>query len=253
MSDRILEICVDSAEGLAAAIAGGANRIELCAALPLGGLTPPLSFMRRAASASIPVNAMIRPRAGDFVFGDADVALMLADIDDAAATGLAGVVLGASLSDGRLDEACLRTLHRRAASLGLSTTLHRAFDLAPDSPAALELAVSIGFDRILTSGGAATALLGLDRLAELYAAAHGRISLMPGAGVTPDTIRTIASRLAVMEMHASASEPAHCAAPNVRAFGFGGTNARRTSAEIVRALQRAWQESGHTDAAPVHD
>ncbi len=253
MTAHILEICVDSTEGLAAAIAGGANRIELCAALSLGGLTPPLSFMRRAANTSIPVNAMIRPRAGDFVFGEADVALMLADIDDAAAAGLAGVVLGASLSDGRLDEACLRTLHRRAVSLGLSTTLHRAFDLAPDSDAALELAVSIGFDRILTSGGAATALLGLDRLAELCISARGRISLMPGAGVTPDTIRTIASRLAVTEMHASASEPAQCAAPNVREFGFHGANARRTSADIVRAMQRAWREPGRSDAAPARD
>ena len=243
MSRRILEICVDSAAGLAAAVAGGADRIELCSALALGGLTPARSLMQAATKAPIPVNAMVRPRAGDFVFGEAEVALMLADIDDAHEAGLAGVVLGASRADARLDEASLGRLHDHAATLGLSTTLHRAFDLAPDLEAALATAIGLGFDRILTSGGATTALAGLDRLAALHQAADGRIVLMPGSGVRPQTIRTIAQRLPATEMHASAAEPVPATSPRLHELGFDSAAPRRTSAAIVRDLQRAWAEA----------
>lgn len=243
MNRRILEICIDTASGLAAAIAGGADRIELCSALALGGLTPARSLMQAAATAPIPVHAMVRPRAGDFVFAPAEVDLMLGDIDDAHAAGLAGVVLGASLADDRLDEACLRRLHDHAATLGLSTTLHRAFDLAPDLAAALETAIGLGFDRILTSGGALTAPAGLDRLADLHAAAQGRIVVMPGSGIRPDTIGLVARRLPVGEMHASASQPAAAGSPRLGDFGFDSGAPRRTSAEIVGQLQRAWRES----------
>lgn len=242
MSARILEICVDSAGGLQAAIAGGADRIELCAALALGGLTPAKSLMRAAAKAPVPVHAMVRPRAGDFVFSAAEIELMLADIDDAHAAGLAGVVFGASRPDNQLDEDGLRHLHDRAATLGLSTTLHRTFDLAPDLEEALECAIGLGFDRVLTSGGAPTALAGLDRLAALHAAAGGRIGLMPGSGIRPDTIRLVAGRLPVTELHASASEPAPGASPRIRELGFDGAAPRRTSEQIVRELKRAWQE-----------
>ena len=241
MNRRTLEICVDCADGLAAAIAGGADRIELCAALALGGLTPTASLMRLGARAPIPVHAMIRPRAGDFVFGADEVDLMLRDIDDARAAGLAGVVLGVSLPDDRLDETRLRRLRDHAAALGLSTTLHRAFDLAPDLDAALESAIGLGFNRVLTSGGAPTALAGLDTLAHLWQAARGRLSIMPGAGIRPDTIRAIAARMPATDMHASASEPAPVATPRHRDFGFAAAAPRRTSATIVADLQRAWQ------------
>ena len=251
MSRRILEICVDDAAGLAAAIAGGADRIELCAALALGGLTPAKSLMRAAAQAPIPVHAMIRPRAGGFVFGAAEVDLMRADIDDAHAAGLAGVVLGASLPDNTLDEACLSRLQEHAAALGLSTTLHRAFDLVPDLDAALESAIALGFDRVLTSGGASTAVAGLDRLAELHAAARGRIILMPGPGIRADTIGTIAARLPVAEIHASASEPVPVS-PRLSELGFDSDAPRRTSQEAVHALQRAWQEIADEGGNPPH-
>ena len=249
MSRRILEICVDSTGGLAAALAGGADRIELCAALALGGLTPTASLMRTAAHAPVPVHAMIRPRAGDFVFSESDIAVMLADIDDAHAAGLAGVVLGASRPDGQLDEALLQRLHDHATALGLATTLHRAFDLAPDLGDALESAIRIGFARVLTSGGAETAPAGLDRISELHEAARGRIVVMPGSGVRPDTIGTIARRVPVTEMHASASEASPDASPRLAAFGFDGVAPRRTSERIVVDLKNAWQAiiDGHAD------
>ncbi|HCO54934.1 MAG TPA: copper homeostasis protein CutC, partial [Pelagibacterium sp.] len=123
MPEPILEICVDDAAGLAAAISGGADRIELCSSLALGGLTPTPGLMALAATSPIPVYAMIRPRAGDFVFSRDDVATMETDIDAARSAGLSGVVLGATHPDGRLDTAILERLVTRASGLGL--TLHR--------------------------------------------------------------------------------------------------------------------------------
>ena len=158
MARVLVEVCLDSAEGLAEAVAGGADRIELCAALAVGGLTPSAGLMQAAARCPVPVLAMIRPRAGDFVFSPAEVAIMLADIAAARAAGLAGVVLGASLPGGRLDRAILARLTDAAS--GLDLTLHRAFDLVPDIAPAIELAADLGFRRILTSGQAATAAEG---------------------------------------------------------------------------------------------
>ena len=159
MADILLEVCVDSAEGLAAAIGGGADRIELCSSLELGGLTPSFGLMRFAARQPLPVYAMIRPRAGDFVFDANELAIMRDDIAMARESGLAGVVLGASRSDGRLDADMLAELVGHSYGMGL--TLHRAFDCAgPDFGDALDLAIGLGFERILTSGGAASAVGG---------------------------------------------------------------------------------------------
>ena len=149
MTRPLLEICVDTAAGLDAAIKGGADRIELCSALEVGGLTPTPGLIAYARTSPIPVYAMVRPRPGDFVFDVSDAATMLDDIRAVADAGLAGVVLGASLPDGQLDCATLQTLC--AAAQGLGTTLHRAFDLVPDFDAALEMAVNLRFERVLTS------------------------------------------------------------------------------------------------------
>ena len=169
-----LEICIDSPAGLAAAISGGADRIELCSALALGGLTPSPGLMALAAKAPIPVHALIRPRAGDFTFTEAEIAAMEADIDAARAAGLKGVVLGASHPDGTLDSETLSRLIARAKNLEL--TLHRAFDLVPDFPRAVDAAIAMGFSRILTSGGAPRAIDGLETLKTIVAHAAGRIA-----------------------------------------------------------------------------
>ena len=123
MARVLIEVCVDCAEGLAEAVAGGADRIELCSALEVGGLTPSVGLMRTASGCGVPVYAMIRPRAGGFGFSQEDVAVMLADIAAAREAGLAGVVLGAMRGDG-LDGAMLGTL--TVAAQGMGTTLHRA-------------------------------------------------------------------------------------------------------------------------------
>ncbi len=235
MTKVLLEVCVEDAAGLAAAVAGGADRIELCSALSVGGLTPSAGLMALAAAVDIPVYAMIRPRAGDFVFGSDELAIMRDDIDAARAAGLAGVVLGANRADGRLDVAMLEQLSRHAAGLG--RTLHRAFDLVPDFAEAVETAVDLSFERILTSGGAKTAPDGIEALSDIIGIADGRISIMPGSGVTIDTIDSLLNRLAVHEVHSSCSRSEPAKSDRLVSLGFVPPSARMTDEGLVRALK----------------
>lgn len=230
-----LEVCVDDPDGLAAAIEGGADRIELCAALSVGGLTPTAGLMALAGPPRVPVYVMIRPRPGDFVFGAADLDMMRRDIDAVRDAGLAGVVLGASLADGQLDAPMLRKLTGHAAGLGL--TLHRAFDLVPDFTDAIELAVELGFERILTSGGARSAPQAIDRLVELTERGAGRLSIMPGSGVTLDTVDALLDRVPVSEVHSSCSVREPAQDQRLVDMGFVSAERRRTDAATVRAMK----------------
>ncbi len=232
----LLEVCVEDSAGLAAAIAGGADRIELCSALAVGGLTPSAGLMQEADRQALPCYAMIRPRAGNFVWSASDIAVMRSDIDMARRAGLAGVVLGASLPDGRLDRACLLDLVHHAEGLGL--TLHRAIDLVPDWPEAIALAIELGFERILTSGGSRTAPEGIDTLERLIALADGQVSIMPGSGINPQTAGALISRLSVTEIHASCSAEVASTDPQLVALGFAPPVERRTDRATVEALKR---------------
>lgn len=233
----LLEVCVDSAEGLASAIEGGAGRIELCSALELGGLTPLPSLMRIAARAPIPVYAMIRPHAGPFIFDKADEEAMMIDIDAVRTAGLAGVVIGANRPDGTLDMPLIHRLKAHAAGLG--STLHRAFDLVPDADQALEQAVELGCERILTSGCALKAADGLEALKRISAKAAGRISIMPGSGVRPGNVADILRATGASEVHASCSSRVGSIDPRAIAFGFEAAMTNRTDADIVRQMREA--------------
>jgi copper homeostasis protein len=237
MSGTLLEVCVDDAEGLAAAVAGGADRIELCAALELGGLTPSPGLVALAAKAKVPVRAMIRHRPGDFVFSDAEAEVVLADIAAVRAAGLEGVVLGASLPDGRLDDKLLARLV--AAASGMALTLHRAFDVVPDQAAALEIAIALGFDTILTSGGASNVTEGMDALGRIAAEAGDRITIMPGGGVSAETVPALRKTMTLRAAHGSCSVPAEPAAPSAQRLGFSSASRRKTSTQKVAALKAA--------------
>jgi copper homeostasis protein len=230
----LLEVCVDRADGLAAAVEGGADRVELCSALDFGGLTPSPGMMALAAEAEIPAYAMIRPHAGGFVFDRAAREIMLADIDAARDCGLAGVVLGASLPDGRLDVDLLSALVDRAKGMG--TTLHRAFDLVPDPLAALEQAIELRFERILTSGFKASAVEGAAAIATLVQHAGGRISIMAGSGIGPSNIVELL-RTGVCEVHGSCRGAAVEADPVTARFGFAPRWSAHTSAEVVKEMR----------------
>jgi copper homeostasis protein len=202
----LLEICVDDAAGLEAAIEGGADRVELCSVLELGGLTPTPGLIALASHANVPVRAMIRPRPGDFVFSESDLQAMLADIQAVRQAGLEGVVLGASLPDGRLDLETLGVL--ASAASGLKRTLHRAIDLVPDMAEAVEQAITLGFDTILTAGRARTAPEGVDQLALAHRIAAGRLTIMAGSGINADTAPSLLDRAPLTALHASCSENA---------------------------------------------
>jgi copper homeostasis protein len=241
-ADRILlEVCVDTPAGLAAAIAGGADRIELCAALALQGLTPAPGLMAQAASAPIPIYPMIRPRNGDFTYDAGDLDAMRRDIDAVRAYGLSGVVIGANRPDGELDLNVLRKLVEHSNGLGMS--LHRSFDLVPDQAKALEVAIDLGFERVLTSGGALTAQAGAERIAALVQQAAGRIGILAGAGVRPSNVAELVRRTGVREVHGSFGGPVPGADPasKLGEMGFVPPELRDTDqaavAEAVRILR----------------
>ncbi len=231
----LLEVVVDTLQSLEAALDGGADRIELCSALGLGGLTPSLGLMQAAAAATVPVYALIRPRAGDFVYDTSDLVVMRADIDAARDTGMAGVVIGANLSGGALDLDMLEALVLHADGLG--RTLHRAFDMTGEGmQAALDQAVDLEFERVLTSGGAESAPAGLARLHQLFDWAAGRIGIMPGAGITAESAARLAAALPLCEIHGSCSAMVAGHGDGAR---LGFLPHRLTSAVQVRAMKAA--------------
>lgn len=197
----LLEVCVDTIEGAASAARGGAGRIELCASLSEGGLTPSVGLMRAAARLPVPSYAMIRPRSGLFGFSEAEAEIMMADIAAARDAGLAGVVLGAQGPDGGLDVRLLSRLVSAAGDLGC--TLHRVIDVVPDPILALEQAMDLGFERVLTSGAEPFAPDGTGLIADMVMRANGRISVMPGCGLAADNVASVIVATGVAEVHAA--------------------------------------------------
>jgi copper homeostasis protein len=242
-----LEICVQDIQGIDAAVTGGADRIELCTALSVGGLTPPASLICLAADAPLPVHLLCRPREGDFVYTSTEQALIVEDMRSAAEAGLAGVVIGAN-AGAALDTPLLAALVAQARGLGdargapLSLTLHRAFDLCRDLPVAIETAIDLGFDRVLTSGGTPKAVDGVAMLTRLQRQAAGRIVILAGSGVSPPTLPAIL-RSGVTEVHASCRRADDTPPdPELLRFGFAAPDHARTNAGLVAELARALRD-----------
>ncbi len=231
----LLEVCVDSSEGLAAAINGGADRVELCSALELGGLTPTPGLIGQSTTSPIPIYAMIRPRPGNFVFAEADIDAMQREIDAVRAAGLAGVVFGANLANGELDYTTLERLTRQCHGLGV--TLHRAFDLVPDLAEAVDMAVDLGFERILTSGRSRTVPEGIDDLEMTFELAADRIKIMPGSGVNIGNAGALLDRIPFSEIHSSCAVILPPVSEAARRLGFETASQKQTSVELVRVLK----------------
>lgn len=202
MGRLLLEGCVDSYASAVAAAAGGAGRLELCANLCIGGTTPsPELFLQVRQAVGIPVNVLIRPRFGDFLYTEMELREMCGCIRRFASLGANGIVAGALTPDGGLDgEAMARLLD---AAGGLPFTLHRAFDMTRDPFAALEAAVRLGCRVILTSGQAAGAPQGAALLAALHRKAAGRIELMAGGGVKSGNIPALYRQTGLCSYHTS--------------------------------------------------
>lgn len=195
MSRILVEAAVESLSAALAAAEGGAHRIELCADLAQGGVTPDFPLLREClATLTIPVFVLVRPRAGDFSYTDAEHLTMLAQIKQARDAGAHGIVTGAA---DRLAELV-------AATQPLPVTFHRAFDVHGD----LEHAISLGFSRILTSGGAPTAPEGATQIARYVQQARGRITILPGGGINPSNVAQLVRETGVNEVHFSVQDAA---------------------------------------------
>jgi copper homeostasis protein len=196
----ILEISVESVGGAQAAERGGASRLELCADLSAGGVTPDAELMPAVrAAVSLPVFAMIRPRSGGFCYSDAEFAAMKNSIGVAQQAGLHGVVLGILTADHSIDVARTRELVEFATPLPV--TFHRAFDVSADLQKALADVLQTGAQRILSSGGAFDAFKGALTLAALRTAARGKIEIVPGTGINAGNIKEIARITRAREIH----------------------------------------------------
>lgn len=231
-----LEIAANSVASAMAAQAGGATRVELCAALELGGLTPSYATLALTRDKlTIPIHVLIRPRPGDFVYDDLECEAMLRDIECCKALGCDGVVLGALDAEGDVAMARCRALV--AAGHGMAVTFHRAFDVTHDPARALDDVIALGCGRLLTSGQHADALAGAPLIRTLAERARGRIAVMAGAGITPGNIAAIAAATGVREFHASAkrSRPASTHRGNPRLPGLSEASLH-TDADQVRAM-----------------
>ena len=200
---KTLEICAGSVESAIAARDGGAQRIELCAALEVGGVTPSAGLIAQARKVEgLTLNVIIRPRGGDFLYNDYEAACMEQDIHTCKQLGVDGVVIGALTAEGDIDTVTCKRLI--AAADGMSVTFHRAFDMCRDPRKALEELIAMGCNRVLTSGQTATALAGAPLLKELVEQAAGRIVIMPGCGVNSSNAGAILKATGATEIHASA-------------------------------------------------
>lgn len=241
----IYEICLDSVAGVRAAREAGAHRVELCADLMEGGVTPSLGMIRQARTVSgIKLHVIIRPRGGDFLFDDDEFEVMQADIQAAKAEGADGVVIGLLMPDGTIDAERTRTLV--ALARPLSVTFHRAFDMTPEPFDALETLIDLGIDRVLTTGQEASVMEGLPLLVQLIQHAAGRIIVMPGGGITHRNVERIVGAAHPEEIHFSAFEAAPSRMDFRREHIFMGGELRppeydrpATSAAIIRSVMEA--------------
>ena len=200
----LLEVIATSAEDCATAQAAGADRIELCCALALGGLTPSAALVQRArAATTLPLMMMLRPREGGFCYSAGEFTQMALDLKFGLAAGVDGFVFGCLTRDGAVD--ARRTAHLVTLAAGRQTVFHRAFDVTPDPFSALEILIDLGVTRVLTSGQAADALAGAVLIRRLVSQAGDRIQILPGAGITPANVVELMQQTGATQVHASCS------------------------------------------------
>lgn len=201
-----IEACVDSVTSALAAQDGGADRIELCDALAEGGVTPSAGKIALCRERlRIPIVVLIRPRAGDFLYGDTESEVMRRDILMAKGMGADGIAIGALKADGTIDVARMGAFIKAARPM--EVVFHRAFDGTPDALEALEALKALGVDRVLTSGQAKTALQGAGALREFVAAAEGRVTILAGGGVNEENAAELVRVSGVRELHIRGTVP----------------------------------------------
>ena len=249
---RELEICAETLQACEAARAGGADRIELCSALGEGGVTPSHGLLRAALAASKhPIHILLRPRGGNFVYSEAEFAVMRDDLQHAASIGVAGFVAGCLTAGGEVDEDRMGTLVKLAGNLPI--TFHRAFDHAADLDAAFDKVLACGCQRVLTSGGKPDVTQGMARLADLCSRAAGRLRIAAGGGVTLANAPELC-RIPRLDLHASLRTQSEAALSEDPLWQRPSVNGTDVSPGAVHALATLVHKSlalpaAHTGAA----
>ncbi len=198
----ILECCVDSVESALQAEKGGADRLELCSNLIIGGTTPTLALFRQIREhTNIRIHVLIRPRFGDFLYTKQELHIIAKEIDMFRKAGAEGIVIGCLTPDGSLDCEAMHFLIDYAGQM--TVTLHRAFDMSKDPFQTLELAKELGIHTILTSGCQASCLDGIDLLRQLDEKSNGEITLMAGAGIQESSVRILREKTNLTAFHTS--------------------------------------------------
>ena len=251
----LVEICCGSLDDALAAQEGGADRVELCSALCVGGLTPSLGTILEAEERlRVPVMVMIRPRAAGFHYDLPELAVMERDVEAALQAGAEGVVFGALQADGSLDEPACRRL--RKAAREADVVFHRAFDVTPDPLRTLEQLIALGFRRVLTSGGRASALQGSSGLRRLMDAARGRIEVLPVGGIRAKNVQEIVAATGCTQVHLSAfgpkTDPSTAARPDITFLTehLPSDQHARTDATMVREVVRALRSGAPVPPGP---
>lgn len=244
-----LEVCVDSVESAVSAEKGGATRLELCANLIIGGTTPTMALYDAVCEAvELPVNVLIRPRFGDFLYTDSEYEIMCREISAFSSRGVHGIVTGALCPDGRLDMEKMAGFHHSAD--GVHMTLHRAFDVCRDPLETLEQALDLGVDTILTSGQQANAWEGRALIGTLLASAANRAEILIGGGVNASVIRHfrqlfpdanafhLSGKTVLDSGMTYRNEAVHMGLPGISEFQIW-----RTNADAVQAASEALREA----------
>jgi copper homeostasis protein len=203
MGKILLEICCGSIDDAIEAERGGADRVELCSALFLGGLTPSIGTIQEVkARLKIPVMVMVRPRGGGFCYTAAEFASMERDVEAALGAGADGIVFGILKEDGKIDTDRCTKLRKRVGDQ--QSVFHRAFDVTPDGFAAVEHLVEMGITRILTSGQKDNVAEGVDLIRSLIERAGDRIEILPGGGIRPYQVKDVIARTGCRQVHMTA-------------------------------------------------
>ena len=206
MSSPLFEVCLEGIDGVLAARAAGAQRVELCAALVEGGITPSRATIAEAATLDIDTMVMIRPRGGDFLYSEAELRVMERDVAYCREQKVAGVVFGVLQADGDVD---LEAVARLVDAAGpLAVTFHRAFDVCRDPVGSMFRLAELGVSRILTSGQEPTVPEGIELIRELIQRSPEGLTIMPGCGITPKNLVEVIEATGAREFHATAFKKA---------------------------------------------
>src|SRR3954470_4917005 len=241
----VVEACVDAIDAALEAERGGGSRIELCGELMQGGVTPSAGLIAAVwDKIDIPLFVLVRPRTGDFLYTDDELDVMRRDIEQAKSLGVEGIAFGALTAEGGVDEALMRSLI--ALARPMSVTFHRAFDLVRDQDAAVESLVALGVDRVLTSGGAPTAMEGAGSIARLVQRAGDRMIVTAGGSITAANVADVIAVSKVKEVHVRGAARVESAMTQrrdaVRLTKAGASDYDRSvtrADEIRRVIERA--------------